>query len=152
MPALSPAQPTSTWVHEPRLWLAVPGIALFAISYGVAFIVGAVFALNPSGPANSVSDDIACNSTCRTQGALLMVPVAGPLLMTEPWPHRSTDTEAALVWSGIEAAGLAMLVVGLIGHDVLRVPRQTESRAPRNVSVAPLLTPQSGALSLRIAW
>ena len=78
-----------------------------------------------------------------------MIPVAGPLLMVEPWPHSATDTKVALVWSGIEAAGLAMIVMGNIGHSV---PLQMQSPAPRKVSVVPLITPDGGALSMRMAW
>src|SRR3954470_10310539 len=68
LPVLWPAQPQV--IHEKRLWLAMPGGVVFGLSYGIAAIVGAIFALSPSAPANSVSDDIACYSTCRKQGAL----------------------------------------------------------------------------------
>ena len=101
-----PAQPHL--IHEPFVWLAAPGVALFALSYGLAFIIGGVLALTPSPAGNSVSNDIACDSTCHDQAALLMVPVAGPLLSFQLGPHNSTDTKIGIIWSGIEAAGAVM--------------------------------------------
>jgi hypothetical protein len=148
LPVLWPPQPQT--IHEKRLWLAVPGALVFGLSYGVAFIVGGMFALTPSPTANSVSNDLACDSTCKKQGALLMIPVAGPLLSFELWPHSATDTEVALVWSGLEAVGLTMLVVGMIGHDVPLEPLPTV--AGTTVSIVPSVTPEGGMLSLRTPW
>ena len=148
LPALSPARPLM--IHEKRPWLAVPGAFVFGLSYGVAFIVGGIFVLTPSPPASSVSNDLACDSACKKQGALLMIPVAGPLLSFELWPHNATDTEVALVWSGLEAVGLTMLIVGMIGHDVPLEPLPTVPGT--TVSIVPSVTPEGGMLSLRTPW
>jgi hypothetical protein len=139
-------------MHKQWPVLVVSGRVVLAISYGLAFIIGGIEVLTPTAPTNPVSSDVACDSTCKTQGALLLVPVAGPLLMIQSGPHNASDTTIGLVWSGIQAAGLAMLIVGLVGHDVPQAPFQLQSPAPAKVSVVPLVTPDGGALSLHVAW
>jgi hypothetical protein len=149
-PALPPAQPQM--IHQRYAVPAVAGRVVFGISYGFAFIVGVINALTPSLPANSISSDVACDSTCKEEGALLLVPVAGPLLSTELSPQNATGTKVALIWSGVEAAGLAMIIVGLIGHDVPQAQLPTEAPALGRVSVVPLVTPEGGTLSMRMAF
>lgn len=149
-PALLPAQPQT--IHKPYLGLVLGGRIVFGISYGIAAVIGGIFALTPSPPPNSISDDVVCDSTCKKEGALLLVPVVGPLLSFNLWPHDATATEVSLVWSGIEAAGLATVIVGLIGHDVPLTPLPTESPAPGKVSLVPLVTPAGGTLSMRMAF
>jgi hypothetical protein len=137
-------------VHELRaVPLAVGGVG-FGISYGFAFIVGGIYALSPSPPDNSVSNDVACDSTCKKQGALLLVPVLGPLLSFDTGPHSATDTKVGLWWSGIQAASAIMAIVGLVGHDVPRVSRPAASVS--KISVVPVVTPQGEMLSLATRW
>jgi hypothetical protein len=142
LPALPPAAPPM--IHESYLGWSVAGRLVFGISYGLAVIPGLIYALVPSPPPNSISSDVACDSTCKSQGVLLLVPVAGPLL--------GTDNKVGLLWSGIQAAGLAMLIVGLIGHDVPQTQLSTESPTPSKVSVVPFIMAQGGTLSMRMAW
>jgi hypothetical protein len=141
-PALPLAQPPM--IHQPYLGWSLAGRLVFGISYGLAVIPGLIYALVPSPPANSISNDVACDSTCKSQGALLLVPVAGPLL--------GIDNKVGLLWSGIQAAGLAMLIVGLVGHDVPQTQLSIESPTPSKVSVVPFITAQGGTLSMRMAW
>jgi hypothetical protein len=145
-PVAPPAPPQM--IHQPYVWLAGPGGFAFLVSYGAAFLLGGLFSLTPTDN----SSDIGCGSICHTQAALMMIPVAGPLLSFTTGPHSASDTKIGLWWSGIEGVGLVMLVVGLIGHDVPQMPLPGAPTAPGRVSVVPLLTPEGGALSLRAAW
>src|SRR3954451_240658 len=74
-PPLWPAQPAM--VHERYLWLVGPGGFVFALSYGAAFLVGVLELLTPAPSNNPTSSDIGCDSTCKNESALLLVPVAG---------------------------------------------------------------------------
>jgi hypothetical protein len=140
-PPLWPAQPAM--VHERYLWLVGPGGFVFALSYGAAFLVGVLELLTPAPSNNPTSSDIGCDSTCKNESALLLVPVAGPLLAFVGGPHNANDTKVGLWWSGIQAVSLAVTIVGLVGHDV---------PAAGKVSVVPLVTSNGGALSLRTAF
>ena len=78
-------------------------------------------------------------------GLLTLIPIVGP------WPGPSEINEPipfewALAWSAIEVGALAMLIAGIVGHDVLRQP------AARKVSLAPFATPDASGLSLRLRW
>jgi hypothetical protein len=80
----------------------------------------------------------------------LSIPVAGPWAanFSAP-PDERVPTLFVAAWSGLEAATLAMIIVGAIGHDVtLNMPSAT----PAKVSLVPLLTPQGGTLSFRMRW
>jgi len=93
---------------------------------------------------------MACDNTCKSQGGAALIPVAGPLLATDLGSHNVTGTAVALAWSGIQAAGLAILIVGLIGHDVPQEPIPTGLGA--KVSVVPFVTPEGGMIALRTPW
>jgi hypothetical protein len=138
--ALTPAQPQ--WVHQPYVGWAAAGGVVFGISYGLAFIIGGIYALAPTPAPNSISSDVACTSACHEAGALLLVPVAGPLLLS--------NSKFTLWWSGIQAAGALMGIVGLVGHYV---PAESPPKARvSNISVFPAVTPQGGMLSLGMPW
>lgn len=143
------ATPQPHMIHLPRSGLVTAGGVVFGISYGVAFLAG-LYALGSPAPTNSVSSDMACDNTCKSQGGAALIPVAGPLLATDLGSHNATGTAVALAWSGIQAAGLAMLIVGLIGHDVPQEPIPTGLGA--KVSVVPFVTPEGGMIALRTPW
>jgi hypothetical protein len=149
-PAVAPAEPQM--IHQPYLWLAGPGGFVFLVSYGAALLAGTFTLLTPGPSSNSVSNDLACDSTCKKQGALVLLPVVGPLLSFQTGPHNPSDTKIGLWWSGIEAVGLTMMVVGLVGHDVPQTPFPAASPTPGKVSVVPFVAPGAGALSLRMAF
>ena len=142
LPAPPPAEPPM--IHQQYLGWFVAGRLVFGISYGLAVIPGAIYALVPSPPPNSISSDVACDSACKSQGALLLIPVVGPLF--------AIGGKVGLVWSGVQTAGLAMLLVGLVGHDVPQPRPSKESPTTSKVSVVPFITAQGGTLSMRMAW
>jgi hypothetical protein len=129
-------------VHRPRTGLRDAGAATLGVSYAVAVLLGINLLV--------VGDGGECGH-CSSQGVLLMLPVAGPLVVawTTPGGARSGELWPFAVWSGVEAAGAALLIAGWAGHDVLEWhPRDP----PAKVSLVPTLTPRVGALSLNVSW
>jgi hypothetical protein len=133
-PFVPPASPVKTH-RQPYLALYAVGAVTFGLIYGLT-IMGAALSWN------GIDGD--CN-TCSTQAALFLIPVAGPWLAdSDP---RSQGFNAA--WSGIEAASLTMLIVGLVGREVPDVPARA---LPGKVSVVPMMTAKVEGLSLRWSW
>jgi hypothetical protein len=135
---LSVAEPPT--IHEQRTGLLVAGTIVFALVYGVT-LTGAIISWDGiDGPC----------SDCHSQSLLWSIPVAGPWAanLSAP-PDERVSTWFVAAWSGIEAASLAMIIVGAIGHDV---PQEPLPATPTKVSLVPLLTPQGGALSFRMRW
>ena len=83
-------------------------------------------------------------SYCEKAAALTLIPIVGPWLGSRE--AGTPDDKSALIFGGIEAAAVAMLVVGLVGHDVPEEPEGSK------VSLAPFVTPEAGGLSLRMRW
>jgi hypothetical protein len=103
--------------------------------------------LRATDEAVVVHDD---HFACHSQSLLWSIPVAGPWAanFSSP-PDERVPTLFVAAWSGLEAASLAMIIVGAIGHDVtLNIPSATPAKA----SVVPLVTAQAGMLSLRTSW
>jgi len=144
-PPASSVQPPSmgeplTTIHRPRTGVLVAGAIVFGLVYGIT-LMGAIISWNGvDGPC----------SDCHSQSLLWSIPVAGPWAanFSAP-PDERVPTLFVAAWSGLEAAGLAMIIAGVIGHDV---PRKMPSSAPAKVSVVPLVTRQAGMLSLRTLW
>ena len=127
-------------IHERRAGLLAAGTVVFGLVYGIT-LLGAILSWDGiDGPC----------SDCHTQSLLWSIPVAGPWAANFSAPaDERVPTWAVAAWSGLEAAGVAMIIAGAIGHDVsVNAPSAT---APR-VSVVPLVTPQAGVLSLRTSW
>jgi hypothetical protein len=140
-PAVQPlsvgAQPT---LHEQRTGLLVAGTIVFGLVYGIT-LMGAIISWDGiDGPC----------SDCHSQSLLVSIPVAGPWAanFSAP-PDERVPTWFVATWSGLEAASLAMIIVGAIGHDV---PLEPIPASPTKVSLVPLLTPQGGTLSFRMRW
>ena len=112
-------------------------------SYMLAVFVGLLSAAVDGG-----IDGPPCH--CNSQIALWAIPVAGPMLGNAfaPGGNRVTMWPLA-IWSGVEAAGLAMWIGGSISEDV-EVPVPAPSRAP--VTVVPTVTRELSALSLTFNW
>jgi hypothetical protein len=83
-------------------------------------------------------------SYCAKAEALTLIPIVGPWLGARE--AGTPDDPFALILGGIEAAAVAMIVAGVVGHDVPAQPEQSK------VSLAPFVTPQAGELSLRMRW
>jgi hypothetical protein len=127
-------------VHQYRTGLLAAGTVVFGLVYGIT-LLGAIISWDGvDGPC----------SDCHSQSLLLSIPVAGPWAanFSAP-PDERIPTWGVAVWSGLEAAGLAMIIAGAIGHDVTITAPST---VPARVSVVPLVTPQAGLLSLRTSW
>jgi hypothetical protein len=113
---------------------------VFGLVYGITLMAAMISWDGIDGPC----------SDCHSQSLLVSIPVAGPWAanFSAP-PDERVPTSFVAVWSGLEAAGLAMIIAGVIGHDVTRNIR---SRTSAKVSVVPLVTSQAGMLSLRSSW
>lgn len=130
-------------VHRSRMPLVVGGYLTFAASYGLALIGGAII-------VGGGIDGPPCH--CASQFLLWALPVVGPVLGNAYAP--ASDGGSGAMWpfvllSGVEAAGAAMLTVGLIGEDV---PVPDLPPPPPKITVIPIVTRQLSALSLNIRW
>ena len=137
-PPLTLAEPKI--VHRPRIGLIVAGGSIFLTAYLLQLVLA--FGVALSG-IDSGTDGSQNNS--GTGGLLTLIPIVGPWL----GPREVGDPlryELVVAWGAIEAAALAMLIAGVVGHDVIRQP------AARKVSLAPFATPEASGLSLRLRW
>ena len=147
-PATAPptAPPIATqpqMYHRPYAALVTAGEITFYTSYVLAVVTGVLVAITGGGV-----DGPPCH--CNSQIELWAVPVAGPMLGTAfATPGESVTIWPFAVWSGVEAVGAAMLMIGLVGHDV---PVETFTPPPPRVTVIPTVTRQLGALSLNFNW
>jgi len=81
---------------------------------------------------------------------MMAIPVAGPWLQNEYGPPlERTAMWPWATWGAIQAAGLTMLIVGLVGHDV---PVESLTAGPPKITVVPVFSSQYSALSLNIRW
>jgi hypothetical protein len=135
-----PYRPPPRMIHKRRRGFVVAGAIVFGLLYSVQLI--AALAAGGGG-----ADDQGCNSSCSNQAGLFLLPVVGPWLSDGADPHHGTLTPD-LIFGGIEAAGLAMLIVGLVGHDVLVGPPPKD----RNLTFLPFVTPQVEGLSMAMRW
>ena len=111
-PANAPTLVTYTDHRKYSPALATAGAAVFMSSYMLAVFVGLLSAAVDGG-----IDGPPCH--CNSQIALWAIPVAGPMLGNAfaPGGNRVTMWPLA-IWSGVEAAGLAMWIGGSISEDV----------------------------------
>jgi hypothetical protein len=150
-PLLALSQHEPQMIHEERSGLKFAGQLTFGLSYGVAVLASLLVLVGqPSDPESG-----AC-STCAVIGASLAIPVFGPLVAYtqvnkggNPGPLLLTTG----IWSGVQAAGVAMIVAGLTGHDVPREPEEpTVTVRHTKISVVPSVTPERAMLSLGSPW
>jgi hypothetical protein len=135
----SPLMPR--WVHRRRPGLIIAGAATYGASYAAAVLLG--LGTVGAGAAEECDD-------CRSRAAVTIIPVAGPLLAWKTAPEYNRGSVYFwAAWSGVQVAGLAMLVVGVIGHDVLEW--RPQNGRPR-VSLVPAFNGKLGALSLNVSW
>jgi hypothetical protein len=132
-----PSPPEPRMVHKPWSGLVVAGVAIAAPAYLLQM-------LSTLGYSATIQTyDQPC-SYCAKAQALTLIPIAGPWLAARA--AGTPDDKGALLFGGIEAAAVAMIIVGLVGHDVPAEPEGSK------VSLAPFATPQAGGLSLRMRW
>jgi hypothetical protein len=135
VPALSLTEPKM--VNKPRTGFLVAGLTTFLPAY----LLQAVLAF---GVAMSGIDGLP-GYNYGEAGLLTLIPIIGP------WVGPSSVGEPlsfqwALAWGAIEAAGMAMFITGIVGHDV-----REEPAAPK-LSLAPFVTPEAHGLSLSLRW
>jgi hypothetical protein len=147
VPALSREEPHM--IHERRSGLVFAGELAFGLSYTLAVLVS----VNLWGRDYGVDPEEGPCRTCKALALSLDIPVAGPLIAYTQAPPGDRPWQLLLVtgvWSAVQAAGAAMLVVGLIGHDVPQEPVVTVRHT--KISVVPFVTPEGGMLALRTPW
>lgn len=137
-----PPSPGPSMVHEPLAGLFIAGAVVFGVSYGFALL--ASFAVS----VNGFDVDAAPCGSCKSDALKLAIPVAGPLIL-DAGSSPGDRSGWLLLWSGVEAAGMAMLIWGLVGHDVPQTPSRA---APESLSIAPSITPRGGMFSLGMRW
>jgi len=150
LPAAAPpspagAPPPGTYTAHRRYspGLATAGVATFLPSYMLAVFVGLLSAAVDGG-----IDGPPCN--CNSQIVLWAIPVAGPMLGNAFAPNGNSVAMWPLaIWSGVEAAGLTMWLVGSMYEDV-QLPVPAPWHPP--VTVVPTVTRQLSALSLNFNW
>jgi hypothetical protein len=134
-PAPSPIGPRM--IHKPRTGFLVTGLAITLPAYLLQVL--STLAYSPT----IQTYDEPC-SYCEKAEALTLIPIVGPWLGARE--AGTPDDKGALIFGGIEAAAVAMIIVGLVGHDVPEEPDGSK------VSLAPFATAQAGGLSLRMRW
>jgi hypothetical protein len=132
-----PYRPPPRMIHERRSGFVSAGAIVFGLLYSVQLIAALGVGAGDQG----------CDSSCSNQRGLVLLPIAGPWLADGADPHHGSLTPD-LIFGGIEAAGLAMLIFGLMGHDVLVGPPPED----RNLAFLPFVTPQAEGLSMAMRW
>jgi hypothetical protein len=127
-------------IHEPRRGFVLAGSLVLLPAYIVQVLAAA-------GTSLSATDS---SCSCYSKEAkLFLIPIAGPWLASRAAPQQEQGSPLPyLIWGGLEAAGAAMLIVGLVGHDV---PQEPFARG-RNLTLLPFVTPQAEGLSFLMHW
>ena len=132
-------------IHERRWGLIVAGYVVTSTTYVFQLFIAAEVA---------ATANYTCNY-CSKQAALLLIPIAGPWLggrvsdYSVWWSVPGDGTrQAYLIWSGLEAAGAAMLIVGAVGHDVPQDP----SAQRRSLTFMPFATPRTEGFLVSMRW
>ena len=126
----APVEPESPQVvHRKRTDLLINGSLVF----GLAWLPAAMISMVGGGGCDDQS--------CRTRMVLLAVPVLGPM---QVGGEQSSEHKALFVlWGLIQAGGIAMIVAGLIGHDV---PVETNQST---VAIIPTASPHAAGVLFR---
>jgi hypothetical protein len=128
-------------IHKRRDGLLIAGGIMIVPAYLLQVVAAAGTSL--SGTFSG------CPSCYKKQGDLLLIPIAGPWLANRAAPQQERGSSTPyLIWGGLEAAGLAMVLVGLIGHDV---PQEPIPQGP-SLTLLPFVTPQAEGLSVLMHW
>jgi len=128
--ALGPVEPVAPQVvHRKRAGLAIAGAVVFVVSWVPALAITAT------------TRDSCDSQSCRDGLLLLSIPVFGPLRLAG---HETSQHDALYVlWGLVQAGGIAMLVAGLIGHDV-----SADTNKSR-VAIIPTASPHAAGVVLR---
>jgi hypothetical protein len=131
-------------VHRLRAGVLAAGAVTFGLSWGAAVVAA-------EGVLLVYADG--CDRACGSPAAdRMFIPIAGPLLAQSQPDARTAfgfPSWTYAAWSVVQAAGAAMIVVGLIGHDV-PAPEATPPRPA--LTIVPIMTKRSSVLALNVAW
>jgi hypothetical protein len=116
--ALPPGPPPPRLVRRVRVGLLVAGAAIFLAGWLPALILGG------RGGGGCDSQD------CRDSFDVLGIPVVGPFLAND----KNSNFGLLLPLALVQAGGLAMSIVGLIGHKVPVEPAKSSWRITPTVS------------------
>jgi len=123
------AQPVT--VHRARRGLVTAGAVTFGVTYGFAATISFLL----------------IGSTSNNKD-YMWIPIAGPAILAMG-SSGSDDAGFFFLWSAAEAAGVAMFIVGLMGHDVIEY--RLAERGP-TLRLTPLLARETGGLALTARW
>jgi hypothetical protein len=127
-------------IHKPRDGFLIAGGVMLVPAYVLQLV--AAWGISLSG-IDSECDD------CSKQAHLMLIPIFGPWLANNAAPKLEQGSSTPyLIWGGLEAAGLAMVLVGLVGHDV---PQEPIPQGPK-LTFLPFVTPQAEGLSVLMHW
>jgi len=118
-----------TKVHRPRRGLVTGGAITFGVTWGIAATIS-----------------LMCSGSCSSDADYLWVPIAGPLFLAD---NSSDGIGFLLLWSASQAVGAAMLIVGLVGHDVMEY--QVAKGGP-TLHLTPMLARDTGGMALTARW
>ena len=137
----APAPPASTaapkMIHRPYVAVTMTGAAIFIPTYLLQLL--STLAYSPT----IQTYDEPC-SYCSKAQALNLIPIAGPWLAAGE--AGETDNRFALAIGAVELGAAALIIIGLIGHDVPVAPEGAK------VSLLPFVTPETKGLSLHLRW
>jgi hypothetical protein len=116
-PAPAPSLTVPRMIHKPRAGFLVTGVAIAIPAYLLQML--STLAYSPT----IQTYDQPC-SYCAKAEALTLIPIVGPWLGAREagTPHDPFP----LLLGGIETAAVAMIVFGVVGHDVPAEPEQSK--------------------------
>ena len=113
---------------------------MLGTTYGLQLLAALALAAGDPGEGGCSS----CN-----QAGILLVPILGPVVVSlDPPGQDAASLAIGFTFAGLELAGAAMLIVGLIGHDVPQAPNSSYGR----IAFLPLVAPQAEGLSMLMHW
>ena len=130
-----PPPPQLVAVHRARRGLVVGGAVTFLVSWSIAATVSYL-----------LINETDCTGSCRAAKNYLWIPVVGPAVVGA---SGSSDPGVFYLWSAAEAAGVAMFVVGVMGHDVMEY---RYARGGPTLRLAPLLARDASGMALTARW
>lgn len=116
--ALPPGPPPPRLVRRVRPGLVFGGVALFLVGWLPALLIGDHY----GGGCDS--------QTCRDSFDVVGIPVVGPLLAND----KNSNFGILLPLALVQAGGIVMSVVGLIGHQIPVEPAKSSWRITPTVS------------------
>jgi hypothetical protein len=144
LPGATPQAPSLAepiTIHEHRSGFVLAGGLVVVPAYLLQVVAAAGISLSAT--------DSTCSSCYQTEARLFLLPIVGPWLGSRAAPAQERGSPVPyLIWGGVEAAGAAMLIVGLVGHDV---PLEPVPQGP-NIALLPFITPQAEGISALLHW